>query len=239
MLTFTYEPQCWKDADTAVNGQEDRILFYGPPGTGKTYFGLKNGVGDAGSFRLICTEDMTTFDVVGGYLPNRSGGMTFHEGAALRAWQAGGRLVIDEIDLASPDVLAQLLAMTDSNESAEMLHPDTGQIVRPAPGFSVVATTNMLDPNELPAALRDRFVVAINIDQAHPDAIATLDADLQKLAAELSAAEPNRRASIRAFKSFARLRKSTPIDNAARIVFGERKAKAIADALKIEALETR
>jgi len=236
MLTFAYDPQCWKDADTAIAAGEDRILFYGPPGTGKTHFGLKSGVGEAGSFRLICTEDMTTFDVVGGYLPNRNGGMTFHEGAALRAWQAGGRLVIDEIDLASPDVLAQLLAMTDSIESAEMLHPDTGQIVRPAPGFSVVCTTNMNNPDDLPAALRDRFIVAINIDAAHPDAIAALDVDLQKLAAEMSAAEPERRASIRAFKSFSRMRKATPIENAARIVFGARKWKSIADALNVQAL---
>lgn len=233
-------PQCWTDVDNVLNAGIDRVLLYGPPGTGKTNAGLRQGVDPRlGAYRLICTEDMTTADVVGMFLPSREGGFSWLDGAATKAWQGDGyrgtRLVIDEIDLASGDVLAQLLAMTDSPESAEMLHPGTGRVIRPLAGFSVVMTTNMEDPDELPAALRDRFPIAINVNAAHPAAVEALPTDLQALAMAMSTAETHRRASIRAFKAFAELRKSMNQEEAARLVFGEEKCEAINDALRINA----
>jgi len=233
---MSYNPKCWERAEFALKHSR-RVLFYGVPGTGKTFAGLNVGVpAEKRAYRLICTEDMSTADVVGMHMPNKDGGFTWHNGAALSAWLEDTRLVIDEVDLASGDVLSQLLAMTDSAESAQMVHPETGEIVKPGPNFSVVCTTNMEDPDELPAALRDRFTTCINITHAHPAAIAALPDDLQALAASMSSAEHKRRVSVRGFQEYAHLRKFTTANEAAEIVFGEAKAAAITDALKIEAI---
>ena len=99
-------PTCWKNLQQCIDSGVNRILLYGPPGTGKTYFGLKYGNVSAGAHRLICTEDMTNFDVTGGFMPG-SDGFQWLYGAGIKAWEGdgvnGGRLVVDEIDKAGGD----------------------------------------------------------------------------------------------------------------------------------------
>ena len=218
-------PQCWIDAKDVLEAGTDRVIFYGPPGTGKTFGGLNLGVTDGRSERLICTEDMTTADVAGAFMPNVSGGFEFLPGAALRAWMgdgvAGSRLVIDEIDKAGGDVFAQMLAFTDTVDSASFTRPDNGQIVRPLPGYSVVMTSNIEDPNDLPVALKDRFPVAIEINAPHPAALLGLPENLRQLAATIVAGKPGQRASLRSFYEFNRLCQNPQFstDRAARMVF--------------------
>jgi MoxR-like ATPase len=226
---------CWNDVENVMAAGLKRVLLYGPSGTGKTYAGLYLGDVSRGAYRLVCTEDMTTFDVLGGVLPNENGGFTFVEGGALLAWRAGARLVIDEVNLASGDVLSLLLSMTDTPESASVRIPTTGEVVKPHPGFSVVLTTNLDDPDDLPDALRDRFPVAILIDQAAPAGLAALPEDLRAIAQNaVGNIDKSQRASLRAFQTFDNLRRSgIDLDNAARLVFGKgEKASAIVTALK-------
>ena len=216
-------------------------MLYGPSGTGKTYAALRVGVGGAGAHRLVCTEDMTSADVTGCWMPTASGQFEWLDGAAVRAWQgdgtAGGRLVVDEADRAAGDVLALLLAVCDTDGSARFDHPATGAAVTPRAGFSVVLTTNLEHPEELPVALRDRFPVAIEIDAPHPDAVELLPEDLRDAAVAIAAASPPRRTSIRAFYAYARLREHVEPDRAARLAFGAAKGREIADALVIDAAE--
>jgi len=229
-------PQCWKDVENALNAGIDRLILFGPPGTGKTFAGLTYGDINAGSYRLICTEEMTNADVTGHYKPNAQGAWAWQEGSAIKAWQGdgqrGGRLVIDEIDKAGGDVFATLLAMTDSPESAKWEHPESGRIVRPLDGFSVVMTTNIEHMNELPEALKDRFPVAIRINQPHPDALALLSADLRNYAVRMADAG-ERRISLRTFFAFDKLRKTLGDAEASRLVFG-RQAEAVIDAIAID-----
>jgi MoxR-like ATPase len=109
--------QCWRDFEAVLDAGLDRVLLYGPSGTGKTFTALTYDVPEGGAFRLTCTDDMTSADVAGCFMPAKDG-FAWLDGAALRAWrgngQRGGRLVVDEIDRASGDVLSQLLAFTDS-----------------------------------------------------------------------------------------------------------------------------
>lgn len=214
-------PQCWIDAQDVLEAGTDRVIFYGPPGTGKTFGGLTLGVTGGDSERLICTEDMTTADVAGAFMPNVNGGFEFLPGAALRAWQKGSRLVIDEIDKAGGDVFAQMLAFTDTVDSASFTRPDNGEIVRPEPGYSVVMTSNIEDPNELPMALKDRFPVAIEINAPHPAALMALPVNLRQLAAAVVAGPHGSRASLRSFYEFTRLSQSGKFttERAARMVF--------------------
>lgn len=227
-------PQCWQDVEAVLNAGIDRLILFGPPGTGKTYAGLHYGDVERGAHRIICNEDMTSADVTG-YMKPVGNDWKWIDGQAIKAWKTGGRVVADEINKASGDVLSLLLAMFDTPESAEWEHPDTGEILKPQPGFSVVMTTNVEDMDELPQALKDRFPVAIRINQPHPSALLTLSPDLRRAAASSADADGSRRFSMRAFKAFDTMRKSMPDERAAKLVFGVR-ADSILDAIRVESL---
>lgn len=234
-------PACWRDVRDAMVAGVDRLILFGPPGTGKTYAGLTFGDIGAGSYRLICTEDMTAADVTGHFMPTASGQWNWNSGSVLRAWegdgQRGGRVVADEIDRASGDVLALLLNMFDTLHSASWHHPGTGDVVRPHPGFSVVMTTNIEELRLIPAALRDRFPIAIRIDQPHPEALAQLSPHLRGPAAASADADEVRRFSLRAFFTFDHLcRSGIDTERAAHLVFGDRSADVL-DALVIDGID--
>lgn len=228
-------PQCWQDVQDALSAGIDRLILFGPPGTGKTFAGMNYGDTQGGAWRLICTEDMTNADVTGHYIPNGNE-WKWQDGQAVKAWQGdglrGGRLVIDEIDKAGSDVFATLLAMTDSPESAKWENPSTGRTHRPMDGFSVVMTTNIEDMRELPEALKDRFPVAIRINQPHPDALARLSADLRPYAVRMADAG-ERRISLRTFYAFDNLRKTLGDDKASKLVFRDR-AQSVMDAIALD-----
>lgn len=229
-------PECWQNVHDVLTAGIDRIILFGPPGTGKTYAGLTLGNVQAGSYRLECTEEMTQADITGAWMPNGQGTWNWHTGKAVRAWEgdgiSGGRLVIDEIDKASGDVLAMLLAMTDSPESCEWENPENGRKIRPRNGFSVVMTTNVEDLRELPTALLDRFPIRQRINTPHPGGLLTLPNDLRGPAAASADADKSRRFSIRAFQAFDTLRKNIGAERAATLVFGKH-ATAILDAIKV------
>jgi MoxR-like ATPase len=231
--------QCWRDLADVMAAGVTRVLLYGPPGTGKTYAALHHGVTAAPAERLVCTEDLTTGEITGTWMPVDQGRWRWYEGPAIRAWSArdgrGARLVVDEVDRASGDALSTLLAVTDSEGSARWRHPETGQWVAPGPEFSVVMTTNLEELDELPGALRDRFAVAIRVDRPHPASVAALSSDLRRPALAGSLGEPSRRVSLRAFYAFDRLRDAWGPERAAQLVFGER-GTGVLDALSVAAL---
>lgn len=229
-------PSCWSDLYDALEAGIDRVILYGPPGTGKTYAGLTIGNVQNGSFRVICNEDMTDAEVTGSFRPTASGVWQWHTGAVINAWDNGGRVVADEIDKASGDVLATLLAMFDTPESASWTNPENGMIHTPQAGFSVVMTTNVEDMRDLPMALKDRFPVAIRIDQPHPNALLALSPDLREAARNSADADRGRRFSIRTFQAFDKLRgNGMDMERAAKIVFGAM-AGSVLDAIRVEAV---
>lgn len=238
MTTTNELPNCWKKVTNALSAGIDRVILYGVPGTGKTYFGLTYGNIMGGAFRMVCTEDMTNANVEGNFAPNADGTWSWMNGSALKAWNGngvvGGRLVVDEVDKLSGDVLGTTLAFLDSPESARWEHPETGEIYKPRNGFSAVMTTNLEDLRELPVALSDRFPVRIRIDQPHPDALAKLSPDLRGIAVRLADAGAQR-VSLRAFYALDQLRSALPLEEACEIVFGER-AGAIIDAMAVDSL---
>jgi MoxR-like ATPase len=173
-------------------------------------------------------------------MPTGENRFEWREGPAIRAWRAddgkGGRLVLDEVDRASGDALATLLAITDSPESARWRNPDTLEWVRPGREFSVVMTSNVDDVDEIPASLRDRFPVNIRIDRPHPHAVAQLSHDLRVPALAGSLGPRERRVSIRSFYAFDELRTHHGPERAAVLVFGYDVAQGVLDALAIGAV---
>lgn len=223
---------CWQDLYDALEAGIDRVILYGPPGTGKTFAGLTIGVKN-GSHRVICNEDMTDAEITGSFRPTGSGVWAWHAGAVVKAWDDGGRVVADEIDKASGDVLSTMLAMFDTPESASWTNPETGVIHVPKAGFSVVMTTNVENMRDLPMALKDRFPVAIRIDQPHPNALLALSPDLRTAARNSADADRNRRFSIRTFQAFDKLRQNMTQERAAKIIFGDM-ASSVLDAISVE-----
>ena len=236
MSDNTNLPQCWQDFNAVIEAGIDRVILYGPPGTGKTYAGLNMGDISSGSWRLVCTEDMTNFDVTGGFLPGADGSFNWHDGSAVSAWRGngitGGRLVVDEIDKAGGDVFATLLAMTDTVESAKWENPATGRVEVPKEGFSVIMTTNIENMEELPSALKDRFPCAIRINEPHPDALVNLPSSIREYARKMAAAG-DRRISLRQFQAYAKLAKMHDKERAANLIFGDR-AEAFLDAVAVD-----
>ena len=145
--------------------------MWGPPGCGKTYAAYSIGV-RGGLYALTLTENTPAAEIRGHYLP-KGDGMTWHHGPATKAMLEGARLVINELTHGSADVLSIMHPLLENPDTARLTLP-TGETVRPAPGFQLIATDN-LPPEELPEALRDRFDSILHVREPHPAAIAQLD----------------------------------------------------------------
>lgn len=230
---------CWSDLDEVMAAGIARVLLYGPCGTGKTYAALHHNV-QSQAERLVCTEDLTSGEITGTWMPMGGNRWEWREGPAIRAWRGtgglGGRLVVDEVDRASGDALSTLLAMTDSPESARWRNPETAEWVRPGPGFSVVMTSNIDDLDDVPSSLRDRFPVRIRIDRPHPAALASLSSDLRAPALAGSIGPHERRVSLRSFYAFDELRRHCGAQRAAHLVFGDEIGASVLDALSVGSL---
>lgn len=92
----------------AVNAGQ-HIMLMGLPGTGKTTLALNLAEAAAraglcaGRLAATATADWTTFDTVGGLVPDRDGTLRFAEGVALRAIREDRWLVLDELNRADID----------------------------------------------------------------------------------------------------------------------------------------
>ena len=239
---------CWQLVSAAI-GNADRVLLYGPPGTGKAYAAATNKVGlnmdgDPNVYQITMTEDTASANLEGFYKPSSDGGFEWHDGIAIQAWRNGGRLVINEIDHASPDAMTFLHAILDDKDIAQLtLNNDNKETVRPEPGFTVIATTNSL-PESLPMALKDRFPVKINVDKIHPIALERFPKSWRNTISDTSLSmDSEQRLSIRAWREFFDLiSKGLDKREAGYLIFGERAdelmdAIFLSDDVKLEDLD--
>ena len=206
-------------------------LLYGPPSTGKSFAAHTADLEGRPLYSITLTPDTPAAELRGHYVP-AGNEFRWQDGPAIRAWREGGRLVINEIDHAGGDALSFLLNCLDTPETACLSLP-TGEMVRPHERFQAVATMNGNPDEDLSPAIRDRFPVAVEITEAHPQGIARLPRDLQAAArGTVLTSDPARRVTLRAWLAFAHLRSSIGDQAAAQAVFQTR-AGDVLDALKI------
>ncbi|ATD82087.1 cobaltochelatase CobS [Desulfovibrio desulfuricans] len=122
-----------------LNPQEPLYVF-GPTGCGKTT-GIK---------QLAARLNYSVFEVTGhgrlefadlvGHLTVKNGSMTFEYGPLALAMRYGALLLINEIDLTSPEIAAGLNSVLDG--SPLCIAENGGELIVPHPMFRLVATAN-------------------------------------------------------------------------------------------------
>jgi MoxR-like ATPase len=216
------------DLVEAVVQLSPRVLLHGPTGTGKTHVANHSG-NPTSVYNVTATEDTPAAEFRGHFVP-KDGNFLWMDGPVVRAMRAGSRLVVNEIDQSSGDLLTFFYAVLDDPGMAAVTLP-TGEVVRPGEGFSVVGTMNG-SPKSLPAPLRDRFAVSIYINEPHPKAVELLPPHLRDFARNGTAApDEDRRTSVRALAEFTVLSKRIGEKHAAEAIFGKR-AQTVLNALK-------
>jgi MoxR-like ATPase len=211
------------------------VFIYGPPGTGKTYAGLHIGRVGQGVYCVTLTVETSAAELRGHFI-FKGGEAVWHDGPFVRAMREGKRLVINELTNASADVLALLFPILESPETAELTLP-SGETVRPAPGFHVVATDNYA-PDRLPGPLQDRFVAFLRVTQPHPDALAELADDLRELAESTERITDDRYMSARVWRNLHLLTPLFGLKTACLLVLGPERGQMVFDAIQL-ALATK
>ncbi|MEW4264490.1 AAA family ATPase [Priestia megaterium] len=107
------------------------IIFTGPPGTGKTTL-AENAGSEAKRINYItdytvttATADWSTFETIGGYMPNSDGKLEFEEGIFLKSIRENKWLIIDEFNRADADKAFGQLFTVLSGKNVELPFKDT------------------------------------------------------------------------------------------------------------------
>ena len=100
------------------------------------------------------------------------GNIVFREGPVLKAMRKGACLLVDEIDLSSN----KIMCLQSILEGKSYLNKKTGELISPAPGFTIIATANtkgkgsddgrFIGNNILNEAFLERF--SITMEQEYP-----------------------------------------------------------------------
>jgi len=165
-----YYTRSWGEHDDVNVLREGRAgglysLIYGEPGCGKTAlveaaFAEESG----GLFTVLGSGDTEVADLVGGYVQTPSGNFVWEDGPLVKAAEAGGTLLVDEIGLIDTKVLAVMYGLMDGRrEYTVTANPERGT-VKAQSGFYVVAATNPNAPGvRLSEALLSRFLLQVEM----------------------------------------------------------------------------
>mgnify|MGYP003320921625 CR=1 FL=1 len=150
------------------------IFITGLSGNGKT-FGVEQACAQAKRdlIRVNITVETDEDDLIGGFRLV-DGNTVWHNGPVIEALQRGSVLLLDEIDLASNKILC-LQSILEGNG---VYLKKVGKFVKPAEGFTVVATANtkgkgsedgrFIGTNVLNEAFLERF--PLTFEQEYPSA---------------------------------------------------------------------
>jgi len=170
------------------------VFITGLSGNGKT-FAVEQACAQLKRelIRVNITVETDEDDLIGGFRLV-DGDTVWHNGPVIEALQRGAVLLLDEIDLASN----KILCLQPILEGNGVFLKKTGQFVKPAPGFTILATANtkgkgsddgrFIGTNVLNEAFLERFCVTF--EQKYP-AVATEIRILTKMAVSLGIENSN------------------------------------------------
>lgn len=135
----------WSDAlrpALAMLATGDHVMLHGPAGTGKTGFAEQLAAATCRPFvRILCHQETSPMDWTGGFMPDGSDGLAWRDGVLTRALRRAGSLIlVDEPSLARPEAQAVLHSVMEPRGTLTI--DATGEIVRVAPGVSVILADN-------------------------------------------------------------------------------------------------
>lgn len=150
-----------RDIAAAVCANVAPILLQGPTSVGKTtmieYLAARCG---CRCIRINNHEHTDVQEYIGGYVTGNDGHLRFQDGVLVEALRNGYWIILDELNLAPSDVLEALNRLLDDNR--ELYIPETGEIIKPSPGFMLFATQNPAGAyggrKPLSRAFRNRFL---------------------------------------------------------------------------------
>lgn len=221
----------WALFSTLISCKTLRTLYvWGPPGIGKTYGAYTEGLGSRKLYAVTMTEDTPAAELRGFYMP-KGGDFVWNDGPAVMAMRSGGRLVINEVSHAGPDVRSILYGIMESPETSRLTLP-SGETVTPKEGFQVFLTDNC-PPDDLPDALQNRFDATIQLTEPSPKALNTFPANLREIVVKC-ARDEKRRISLRSWEVLSRLMSGgLDIDNSGIATFGEERWASLMASIKV------
>ena len=149
------------------------VYVTGLSGNGKT-FGIEQACAQSKRevIRINFTVETDEDDLIGGFrLIN--GDTKFFKGPIIKAMEKGAVALLDELDLANP---AKVMCLQSILEGKGYFIKKTGEYVKPAPGFTIIATANtkgkgsddgrFIGTNVMNEAFLERF--PITVEQEYP-----------------------------------------------------------------------
>jgi len=194
---------------TLMAARKGHTVIFGPPGVGKSFDARYLAIEYAkalgvGWHQFTVTRQTPAASVIGHWLVS-GGDMVWHKGIAQTAIEKGDVLVINDIHLASDDLVDALHWLLDDGEGASQELGD-GTILH-TEKLQVIATMNGT-PDDLDDPVKDRFTKKIRSIIPSEEAMMLLPEDVRKMCDELykraNGMEP--KVSYRTLKHFSEMR---------------------------------
>lgn len=165
-------------------------MLIGETGTGKTTF-IRELAKENGKelYRINLTGQTSTDDLIGKFLANEKG-IYWIDGLLIKAMREGNWVVLDELNMALPEILSRLHSLLD-DERRIILTENNGEVVSTHKDFRLFATqnpsTDYAGTKELNKAFLSRFpiIVYVNFTEHEKDLLIAKTEINEKLADKL------------------------------------------------------